>query len=228
MTRERYKKEISLLKDEVYKMGLLAKELIEASTKSFITKDIELAKSVLDKAKNSNKLELNIENKCIQIIALQQPVAKDLRIISTCMKVITDFNRLIHLAGNIAETTVAIGDEPFIKPLIDIPRMIDIGKDMLDKALSAFKNEDLSDYKIMKNQADLAYGLYEQVRRELLTFIIEDPKKLKNASDLLIIARFLKRIVAHAYNIFNRTIYMVTGNIILDHEDASKLMRDIL
>lgn len=228
MTRERYKKEISLLKDEVYKMGLLAKELIEASTKSFITKDIELAKSVLDKAKNSNKLELNIENKCIQIIALQQPVAKDLRIISTCMKVITDFNRLIHLAGNIAETTVAIGDEPFIKPLIDIPRMIDIGKDMLDKALSAFKNEDLSDYKIMKNQADLAYGLYEQVRRELLTFIIEDPKKLKNASDLLIIARFLKRIVAHAYNIFNRTIYMVTGNIILDHEDTSKLMRDIL
>ena len=144
------------------------------------------------------------------------------------MKIITDFNRLIHIAGNIAETTVAIDDEPFIKPLIDIPRMIDIGKDMLDKALSAFKNEDLSDYKIMKNQADLAYRLYEQVRRELLTFIIEDPKKLKNASDLLIIARFLKRIVAHAYNIFNRTIYMVTGNIILDHEDVSKLMRDIL
>jgi len=222
MPREKYKKELALLKDDVYNMGLLAKELIEASTKSLVTKDVELANTVIDRAKNSDKLELDIENKCIQIIALQQPVAKDLRIISTCMKVITDLNRLIHLAGNIAGITIAIGDEPFIKPLIDIPRMIDIGKDMLDKALNAFKNEDLSDYKEMKNQADLVYGLSEQVRRELLTLIIEDPKKLKNASDLLIIARFLKRITAHSYNIFERVIYMVTGNIIVNYKDAMK------
>jgi len=223
MAREKYKKEISSLKEEVYNMGLLAKELVELSTRSFLTKDTELAKNVMNRTKNSDKLELSIENKCIRLIALQQPVAKDLRIISTCMKVITDLNRLIHLAGNIAEITIAIGDEPFVKPLIDIPRMMDICKDMLNKALNAFKNEDLSDYKEMKSQADLTYGLYEQVRRELLTIIIEDPKKLKNASDLLLTARFLKRISAHAYNIFERVIYMVTGNIILDHKKISQL-----
>lgn len=223
MAREKYKKEISSLKEEVYNMGLLAKELVELSTRSFLTKDTELAKNVMNRTKNSDKLELSIENKCIRLIALQQPVAKDLRIISTCMKVITDLNRLIHLAGNIAEITIAIGDEPFVKPLIDIPRMMNINTDMLNKALNAFKNEDLSDYKEMKSQADLTYGLYEQVRRELLTIIIEDPKKLKNASDLLLTARFLKRISAHAYNIFERVIYMVTGNIILDHKKISQL-----
>lgn len=223
MAREKYKKEISSLKEEVYNMGLLAKELVELSTRSFLTKDTELAKNVMNRTKNSDKLELSIENKCIRLIALQQPVAKDLRIISTCMKVITDLNRLIHLAGNIAEITIAIGDEPFVKPLIDIPRMMDICIDMLNKTLNAFKNEDLSDYKKMKSQADLTYGLYEQVRRELLTIIIEDPKKLKNASDLLLTARFLKRISAHAYNIFERVIYMVTGNIILDHKEISQL-----
>lgn len=223
MAREKYKKEISSLKEEVYNMGLLAKELVELSTRSFLTKDTELAKNVMNRTKNSDKLELSIENKCIRLIALQQPVAKDLRIISTCMKIITDLNRVIHLAGNIAEITIAIGDEPFVKPLIDIPRMMDICKDMLNKALNAFKNEDLSDYKEMKSQADLTYGLYEQVRRELLTIIIEDPKKLKNASDLLLTARFLKRISAHAYNIFERVIYMVTGNIILDHKKISQL-----
>lgn len=223
MAREKYKKEISSLKEEVYNMGLLAKELVELSTRSFLTKDTELAKNVMNRTKNSDKLELSIENKCIRLIALQQPVAKDLRIISTCMKIITDLNRLIHLAGNIAEITIAIGDEPFVKPLIDIPRMMDINTDMLNKALNAFKNEDLSDYKEMKSQADLTYGLYEQVRRELLTIIIEDPKKLKNASDLLLTARFLKRISAHAYNIFERVIYMVTGNIILDHKKISQL-----
>lgn len=223
MAREKYKKEISSLKEEVYNMGLLAKELVELSTRSFLTKDTELAKNVMNRTKNSDKLELSIENKCIRLIALQQPVAKDLRIISTCMKIITDLNRVIHLAGNIAEITIAIGDEPFVKPLIDIPRMMDINTDMLNKALNAFKNEDLSDYKEMKSQADLTYGLYEQVRRELLTIIIEDPKKLKNASDLLLTARFLKRISAHAYNIFERVIYMVTGNIILDHKKISQL-----
>lgn len=223
MAREKYKKEISSLKEEVYNMGLLAKELVELSTRSFLTKDTELAKNVMNRTKNSDKLELSIENKCIRLIALQQPVAKDLRIISTCMKIITDLNRVIHLAGNIAEITIAIGDEPFVKPLIDIPRMMNINTDMLNKALNAFKNEDLSDYKEMKSQADLTYGLYEQVRRELLTIIIEDPKKLKNASDLLLTARFLKRISAHAYNIFERVIYMVTGNIILDHKKISQL-----
>lgn len=223
MAREKYKKEIASLKEDVYKMGLLAKELIDSSTRAFLTKDVELANTVLDQTKNSDKLELNIENKCIQLIALQQPVAKDLRIISTCMKIITDLNRLIHLAGNIADVTIAVGDEPFIKPLIDIPRMIEIGKDMLDKALNAFKEEDLSGYKDMKSQVELTYGLYEQVRRELLTIIIEDPKKLKNASDLLLIARFLKRITAHAYNIFERVIYMVTGSIMLGHKEISQL-----
>ena len=212
MPRTEYIEAINMLKEEVLKMGELSKRAVYGGVQSLIGKDFDLASKIVREDNNRiDILELEIEEKCMDLIALQQPVAKDLRIIGTCMKIITDLDRLSNLGVNIAKITIKIGDKPFIKPLIDIPRMGKLATEMLDDAMKAFMNEDVELARGLSKKEEEADALYDQVRRELITFMVEDPHTITIASDLSFIARYLKRIADHACNIAARVIYMVTG-----------------
>lgn len=211
MPRTDYIEAIDMLKEEVLKMGELSKGAVHGAVQSLIGKDFDLASKIVREDHRINELELEIEKRCMDLIALQQPVAKDLRIIGTCMKIITDLDRLSDLGVNIARITIKIGDKPLVKPLIDIPRMGKLAAEMIDDALEAFMNEDVELARgISKNEEEVD-ALYDQVRRELITFMIEDPHTIAIASDLSFIARYLERIADHACNIAARVIYMVTG-----------------
>ncbi|HDM36843.1 MAG TPA: phosphate signaling complex protein PhoU [Candidatus Syntrophoarchaeum butanivorans] len=204
-------KQLEELEDDVLNMGRLSKDTIKLSVKALINQDPSLAKQIFEMEDKINGMELMIENKCMKLLALQQPMAKDLRMIGTCMKIITDLDRVSDLSADIADIAIKTSNEPFVKPLIDIPRMAEIVESMLDDSLTAFKNKDTELAMEMGKRDDVVDALYDQIRRELITFMIEDPRKIANASHLSFVARYLERIGDHACNIAGRVVYMVTG-----------------
>lgn len=209
--RKEYIEELEKLKADVFRMGELAKAAADNAIKALIPRDTELASKILKENSIIDKLEFDIENRCMKLIALQQPMAGDLRTIGTCMKIITDFDRISDLAGDIARIVLRIADEPHVKPLIDIPRMSEISQGMLADCLDAFSSQRIEKLEDFSERDDLVDGLFDQVRRELLTITIEKPGSITNASHLLFVALHLERIGDHACNIASRIIYMVTG-----------------
>ena len=211
MIRQEYIEELNNLKKDVLKMGKLAKDAATNSVKALIEKDSNLAKKILEDNVLIDDLEFDIENRCMKLIALQQPMAVDLRVIGTCIKIITDFDRISDIGGDISEVVIRIGDEPFVKPLIDIPRMGELTQKMIDDCLEAFTNENIEILEDFSKRDDIVDALYDQIRRELITIMIEKTKTIANASHLLFVALYLERIGDHACNIASRIIYMVTG-----------------
>ncbi len=209
--RKEYVAEVQKLKTDTFRMGELSKGALENVITALRQRDAELASKVLKDNVVIDKLEFDIEGRCMNLIALQQPMAIDLRTIGTCLKIITDFDRISDLAGNIAEIVIQIADEPFCKPLIDIPRMAEIAQAMIADCLDAFENQSIDKLCDFSERDDLIDGLLDQVRRELLTVMIERPKTITNASHLLFVGLHLERIGDHACNIASRIIYMVTG-----------------
>ena len=185
---------------------------IKKSIRALKEQDIELAEEVVAEDDQIDEYELELEEMCTRLIATQQPVAKDLRTIIVISKLATDLERIGDHASNIGNMVIKIGDEPLIKPLIDIPRMTDIVTSRLKKSLEAFVNLDVElAHKIAKQDEEVDV-LDEQILRELLTFMIEDPKTIRQAMSLIFISRFLERIGDHATNICERVIYMATGD----------------
>jgi len=197
---------ISLLK-----MGAMVQEIIQVSVQALAKQDLEMAKKVCQLDDRIDELELKIEQECMKLLALQQPMAKDLRVIGTIMKIITDLERMGDHAVNIANITLKIGYEPLIKPLIDIPKMAKLSEDMVRKSLDAFMKEDIQLAKEVANDDDAVDELYEIIYMELLGMMIEKSEIIKQATHLLFIGRYLERIADHATNIGERVIYMVTG-----------------
>lgn len=209
--RKEYIEELKKLKADVQRMGELAKEAENNAIKALVQRDAELASKIIKENATIDNLEFNIENMCMKLIALQQPMASDLRTIGTCMKIITDFDRISDLAGDIAEIVLKIANEPFVKPLIDIPRMAEISQKMLSDCLKAFSSGEIAELSDFSERDDIVDGLVDQIRRELITIMIENPRSIRNASHLLFVALHLERIADHACNIASRIIYMVTG-----------------
>lgn len=209
--RKEYIEDLEELKEKVLRMGELAKVAADNAIKALLQRDMELASKILKENSVIDDLEFEIENRCTRLIALQQPMAVDLRTIGTCMKIITDLDRISDLAGDIAEIVLQIADEPHVKPLIDIPRMSELSQEMISDCLNAFSEREIrmiEDFSKRDNEID---ALFDQVRRELMTIMIENPRDIRNASHLLFIALHLERIGDHACNIASRIIYMVTG-----------------
>ena len=209
--RKEYVEDLEKLKEEVLRMGELAKESAKNAIKALVRRDTELASKILKENAVIDELEFDIENRCMKLIALQQPMAVDLRTIGTCMKVITDFDRISDLAGDIAEIVIRIADEPLAKPLIDIPRMSEISQGMISDCLKAFSSGDIKILENFSERDDVIDALFDQIRRELMMIMIEKPRGIANASHLLFVALHLERIGDHACNIASRIIYMVTG-----------------
>ncbi len=212
MLRKGLDENIEKLKNEMLLMGSQVEEAIEKSIRALKEQDIELAEEVVAEDDQIDEYELELEEMCTRLIATQQPVAKDLRTIIVISKLATDLERIGDHASNIGNMVIKIGDEPLIKPLIDIPRMTDIVTSRLKKSLEAFVNLDVElAHKIAKQDEEVDV-LDEQILRELLTFMIEDPKTIRQAMSLIFISRFLERIGDHATNICERVIYMATGD----------------
>ncbi|MFB0560378.1 MAG: phosphate signaling complex protein PhoU [Candidatus Lokiarchaeia archaeon] len=209
--RIRYREQLKQLENLVTKMGYIAIETVKDSVESLKNQDVELAKKVLKESEKIDKLELEIEKNCMYLLALQQPLGPDLRFIATCLKMITDLDRISDLSGNIAEITIKTAGKPFFKPLIDIPRMSEISQGMIKKALNAFSTKNDENLTKLSEEDDLIDGLYDQIFRELITLVIEKPSGISDAAHLLFVARYLERIADHSCNLASRVIYMITG-----------------
>ncbi len=211
MSRLSYQNTLDELKREILNMGSLVKEQIELTVFALSKQDLELAKKVIDRDDLVDNLELKIEEQCLKLIATQQPMAKDLRTIAAGIKIIIDLERIGDNAVDIAKTTLRIGTEPLMKPLIDIPRMTVITQDMLNDALKAYIEEDIILAEGLAEKDHEVDRLHGQVIRDVLTYMFENPKNITQGVHLMFISRYLERIADHATNLGENIIYMVTA-----------------
>jgi phosphate transport system protein len=183
-------------------------------------RDLDLARQVIADDKKIDKKRYEIEEKCVGLIATQQPMAGDLRIILAVLNILSEVERIGDYGEGIAKIAVMIGDEPPLKPLIDIPRMAELTRGMLRSSLDAFVNRDAEAARQICTEDDAIDHLYDQVFRELLTFMAEDPRTITRATRLIWVAHNLERAADRVTNICERVVYVVTGK--LEEIGASK------
>jgi phosphate transport system protein len=213
MTRERFSQQIMDVKHKVVKMGALVEDIIELAITSLKNQDLEAAKRVYAEDDKIDEIELEIEQDCMRMLALQQPLAKDLRTVATALKIITDLERMGDHAVNIAKITLEIGNDPLIKPLIDIPRMAQIAQNMLRLSLDSFVREDIDLAEKVAEMDEEVDDIYLAIFDEIIELISSDRNITRQGTKLLFIGRFLERIADHTTNICERIIYMVTGEL---------------
>lgn len=209
--RQNYEKALQDLQDKILKIGALAENSIEKSVQALSKLDQNLAMEVINNDDVIDQLTSQIEEDCIRLIATQQPLAKDLRTIITGIKISTDLERIADYSVAIARVVKRIGEGPLIKPLIDIPRMAAIIQHMVHEALDAYVREDVELAKKLAQEDDEVDHIYAQIFRELLTFMMEEPKTITQATSLLFVCKHLERIGDHATNLGESVIYLVTG-----------------
>lgn len=218
--RTTYHKKLREIQDDILAMGSMVGKAILRSVDSLKNRDLELAHQIIFDDKKINSKRFEIEEKCIELIATQQPMASDLRIIIAILNITTEIERIGDYAVGIARVAVMIGDEPPLKPLIDIPHMAEKTVDMLHRSLDAFLNRDAAAARKISAEDDLVDQLYDQVFRELLTFMAEDPKTITRATRLIWAAHNLERSADRVTNICERVAFIVTGK--MEEIDASK------
>ena len=211
--RTTFHKKLREIQDDVLAMGSMAEKAVTASVKALKERDVAKAEGIIADDPKINEKRFDIEEKCVQLIATQQPMASDLRTIICVLNIITDIERIGDHAEGIAKIVVLIGDEPPLKPLIDIPRMAEKANDMLHRSLDALINRDASSARRIAAEDDEVDQLYDQVFRELLTFMAEDPKTITRATRLIWVAHNLERSADRVTNICERVVYMVTGKM---------------
>ncbi|GBE00481.1 hypothetical protein BMS3Abin07_02532 [bacterium BMS3Abin07] len=206
--------ELRHLKEMLVNMDALVEKSIKDSIHSLTDRDSDLARKVIDKDKQVNTLDVRIDEECIRLLALKQPMGKDLRFITTAMKITTDLERIADNSVNIAERALELNKEPLLKPYIDIPRMREIAQGMVRDAIDAFINEDkrIATDVIMRD--DEVDELNEYVLKELMFIMTQDPSTVFRAMKVSYVSKYLERIADHATNIAEMVIYMVEGRII--------------
>lgn len=211
-TRSAFQRELEELYQQLLHMGGIVEQQIAEGVASLVDKDGALAQQVIDRDATVDKLQYNIEDRCVSLIARQQPLAKDLRMIFTAIKLATDLERISDLAVNIAEIAKLLLEEEYVKPLIDIPRMAEIAQRMTKQALDAYVEGDEETARSLFPLEKEMDSLWDQVFRELLLIMMQDPKTVAQATYLLLVARHLERIGDHATNIGELVIYEVSGD----------------
>ncbi len=211
MIRKTFESEIQQVKDEVLLLGSMVEHAIIGSVEALKKRDIKASEKIMAEDKEINKKRFAIENQLMILIATQQPMAHDLRLLASCMEIISELERMGDYAKGIANINVRMGDEPLLKPLIDIPRMAQKGADMLHRALTAFVNEDVEAARSIPMEDDEVDGLYNQIYHELMMYIIQDPKTIERANWLLWVGHNLERVADRVTNICERTVFIATG-----------------
>jgi phosphate transport system protein len=211
--RESFHRHLHELQDELLVMGSMVEKALERAMEALKNRDLELARQVIADDAKVNQKRFDIEEKCVELIVTQQPMASDLRIIIAVLNIIVDLERIAdHAEGN-AKIAVMIGNEPPLKPLIDLPRMSQKTGEMLRRSLDAFINRDAEAARRICDEDDEVDNLYDQVFRELLTFMAEDSKTITRATRLIWVGHNLERSADRVTNICERVIYVVTGKM---------------
>lgn len=206
--------ELNALKQKVLKLGLMVEDAIRDSVKSLVDRDSKLAQEIIKKDHLINALEVEIDEECIRLIALRQPMARDLRFITTAMKITTDLERMGDLAVNIAERAIELNEVPLLKPFVNIPKIAAITQGMIKDSLDAFVTGcSRLPYEVLKKD-DEVDALTVKNFEELMALMIQDPKIIPLAVKRTYVAKYLERIADHATNIAEMTIYMCKGKII--------------
>ena len=209
-----FDEELGDLKSQILRMGALVEEQIEGSIKALVDRDADLASRMIERDKLVNTFDVDIDENCIRLLALQAPAAGDLRFVTTAMKISTELERMSDLAENICERVIELNEEPQLKPYIDIPRMANWTMQMVRESLDAFVRSDATQARKVCADDDFVDDLTHQLFRELLSFMLENPATITRAIRLTFIGKYLERIADHATNIAELVIYMVEGKIV--------------
>ncbi|MEX2356245.1 MAG: phosphate signaling complex protein PhoU [Thermaerobacterales bacterium] len=210
-TRGAFQQELAQLRSDVLRMADMVEESIQKSVEALQTQNVALAEQVLAGDDKIDAMEHRIENRSLELLALQQPMAVDLRAIGTALKMVTDLERMADHGVDIAKATKRMADQPYMKPLVDIPRMAEIAREMLRDGVTAYIEGDTALAKAIAERDHSLDHLFGQIFRELLTYMISDPRTIEQATQLLVVASALERVGDHATNLGEWVIYMVTG-----------------
>jgi phosphate transport system protein len=210
-TSSHYEIELQEIKNGLIYIGALTEKAIQNAMKSLSERDSEMAHKVIKDDDEIDKLDTEMEERCIRILALRQPTAIDLRFITTAIKVTGHLERIGDMAVNIAEKAIQLNEEPKLKPYIDLPRMADLVVEMINNSLDSFIRSDLNIAEKVRQTEQITDDLNEQIFRELLTFMMEDSKCIHRALLIMHVSKNLERIADHAKGIADMVTYMVTG-----------------
>ena len=213
MTREAYHKALSGLQGEVLQMAEMVGSAVKESIEALKDRDMERSKAVVRNDIAVNRKRFVIEERCIQLIATQQPMAVDLRTIASIINIITDLERIGDHAEGIAKISVSIGNEPLVKPLVDMPVMAEQALSMLQRCMQAFVDRDVEAARKICNEDDVVDALYDKIYAELVHLMIKDPKIIKDATFLIWAAHNIERIADRVTNIAERVVYIATGKM---------------
>ncbi len=215
-----FQQELNRLKEYLLKMAGLAERAISNAVEALVKRDTALAERTIAEDEAINQMEILIDEECLKLLALHQPMAADLRFITSAMRINTELERIGDQAVNIGERVMSLNQEPQLKPYIDIPRMAEITQSMVKDVLDAFVNKDVKLARSVCERDDQVDALNDQVFRELLTYMLSDPKTITRAVHLMIVSRCLERIADHATNIAEGVIFMVKALVIKHHADV--------
>jgi len=209
-----FDEELDALKERILRMGALVETQVANAIKALVERDTDLARNVIATDHQVNAYDVEIDEECIRLLALRQPTASDLRFITTAMKISTDLERMSDLAEDICERALELTEEPQLKPYIDIPRMAEHARMMVKEALDAFVNRNADLARKVCREDDFVDDLTDQVFRELLSYMMEDPQTIRRAIRITFVAKYIERIADHATNVAEMVVYLVEGKII--------------
>ena len=209
-----FHEELEALKQTLLAMGGLVEDQIRRVMRALLERDDVIAQEVIDRDRQVNTYDIEVDEQCVNLLALHQPAAGDLRFITTAMKIVTDLERIGDQAVNIAQRALELNREPQLKPYIDLPRMADKAQRMVKESLDAFVARDTNLARQVCSEDAAVDALKEQIFRELLTFMMADPRTIPRAIRLILISRFLERVADHATNIAEMVIYMVDSKMV--------------
>jgi phosphate transport system protein len=223
-TDRAYEEQLGQLRTAVLEMGGLVEEQIGQAVRALVQRNEALARATIERDHTVNRFDVEIDDLSLKLLALRQPAARDLRLITTALKITTDLERIGDIAAHIAERAIELGAELPIKPYIDIPRMADVARDLLRRSLDAFVREDTELALSVCIGDDTIDQLHEQLFRELLSYMVENPATVSRAMRLLFVSKHLERVGDHATNIAEMVIFMVKGRSI---RHLDKLPREL-
>ncbi|MBC7250393.1 MAG: phosphate signaling complex protein PhoU [Anaerolineae bacterium] len=221
MPRETFDRKLQILQDEVLILGSMVENALTGAVETLKQRDMEGSRRLIAEDRAINKKRFAIEADALVLIATQQPMASDLRILAAILDIASELERIGDYAKGIAKVNLMIGEQPLLKPLIDVPRMAEKARDMLHRALDAFIRQDIELARAIPLEDDEVDGLYNQVYRELMTYVISDPRTIDQANHLLWVAHNLERAADRVTNICERVVFTVTGKMIeMDVENS--------
>ena len=213
-TDRHYDAELKELNLKILEMGGLVEKQIEHAVRGLVERDDDLCRITIERDHDVNRMDVDIDDLCIRLLALHQPAAKDLRLITTGLKITTDLERIGDIAVNLCERAIELNKEPQLKPFIDIPRMAQVAQTMLRQSLDSFVREDVDLALRVCRDDDIIDQLTQQLFRELMSYMVEAPQTITRATRLLFVAKYLERAADHATNIAEMVVFTVKGKSI--------------